>query len=1008
MRFLQEVINDRHFDEKSGPNFVNIVDRDAIFKSLNQEQQLETNKPIQTISLDSPKKITMAVRKDRESLDSVSSISSSSSFHSRSRSPDRETYHSRSEKEHGSFYRNPYAKARSRSPVYRKRSRSPKRTYKSDSPPLRTTLPNRGKPFSMNIQQRVKEKPIEKKLLPSPKELSQQASEIANERYKWEKYRCLVEIAVRNLEKIQKEYEKNPEKHPLYPEEWKKFWNKRYKELQADKKDPTKHDFKPEWIDFWTRRMKELYEEDVENKKEEIRTKLGLPDESEEKTDKLKEQYKIINKRSPPPSEDDDCILQEDEDSHRSSSRRRSRSRSLSYQSRRSREKMSPERKSHRDKSRYSPEEKRRRSRSRELYYEKEPPRREIYYEGPHRGAIPPSHYSETYEQWAARYYGPYRSRSSVYVRNAEPKHEEEKDNQPLTVVSVLRLLTALEDHLGSLGPKVVDLLAKALALEKVKANSADELLLNDDNCVIFETVKEKLKGQLIADVIESNKIYAVKKAIKNIAELIHMINEKNKNNKEEKYMNKVFDSGPSSSSSSVPKPVSNDVELSKADIAKKIADSLLAQGKTDVTTEQLEVLINAYMAMVNSAKDKPVSTANYLKEMEQSNSNDSMPPTTSRTIEPSSSKSSTEKKSLTFSSELEKSIEKTRDENIDTNHPLESLTDSDLQTLLQNFKDLSSEEQQHLISYLKKLESSDPERVEKLRKFVNLATNSDDESPSNKKNEEYDSDLGDMSSSIASRSALKSSLKFGKFLDDPEDRRKFLDSDDDEDYSFDDVVKAASKNLNDRQSQELRKNLPDTLCFDRIDDNSQNSTKSNSGNLQSNSGSNISISDTKNLIANLMGSLQKNVASRTPVPSQHSNSNQIPSLPTHGMTQEQMAYGNMGQNHIQTMQPFYMQTQPPPIQQSMHGMPPQNQDFNHLNQYQNPMYPSQNQQFNQHPMNFNDMFQGSMPPQHQPFNPNMENYSQNNNAPQRSGGYNNSKKNQKNPNTNLKYLGNY
>lgn len=28
-------------------------------------------------------------------------------------------------------------------------------------------------------------------------------------------------------------HEKNPEKHPLYPEEWKKFWNRRYKEIQA-------------------------------------------------------------------------------------------------------------------------------------------------------------------------------------------------------------------------------------------------------------------------------------------------------------------------------------------------------------------------------------------------------------------------------------------------------------------------------------------------------------------------------------------------------------------------------------------------------------------------------------------------------------------------------------------------------------------------------------------------------------------------------------------------------
>lgn len=35
-------------------------------------------------------------------------------------------------------------------------------------------------------------------------------------------------------------------------------------------------------------------------------------------------------------------------------------------------------------------------------------------------------------------------------------------------VLPILRLLVALEDHLGSLGPKVVDLLTEALKLEKV------------------------------------------------------------------------------------------------------------------------------------------------------------------------------------------------------------------------------------------------------------------------------------------------------------------------------------------------------------------------------------------------------------------------------------------------------------------------------------------------------------------------------------------------------------
>lgn len=47
------------------------------------------------------------------------------------------------------------------------------------------------------------------------------------------KCRCMVELAIPELEKKLKEHEKNPEKHPLYPEEWKKFWNRRYKELQT-------------------------------------------------------------------------------------------------------------------------------------------------------------------------------------------------------------------------------------------------------------------------------------------------------------------------------------------------------------------------------------------------------------------------------------------------------------------------------------------------------------------------------------------------------------------------------------------------------------------------------------------------------------------------------------------------------------------------------------------------------------------------------------------------------
>lgn len=45
----------------------------------------------------------------------------------------------------------------------------------------------------------------------------------------------MLQRAVTELEVKLKDYQKSPENHPLYPDEWRKFWNRRYKELQAGK-----------------------------------------------------------------------------------------------------------------------------------------------------------------------------------------------------------------------------------------------------------------------------------------------------------------------------------------------------------------------------------------------------------------------------------------------------------------------------------------------------------------------------------------------------------------------------------------------------------------------------------------------------------------------------------------------------------------------------------------------------------------------------------------------------
>lgn len=45
-------------------------------------------------------------------------------------------------------------------------------------------------------------------------------------------YKSKVEELEKTYLKISDYYEKNPEKHPQYQEEWKKFWNLKFKELK--------------------------------------------------------------------------------------------------------------------------------------------------------------------------------------------------------------------------------------------------------------------------------------------------------------------------------------------------------------------------------------------------------------------------------------------------------------------------------------------------------------------------------------------------------------------------------------------------------------------------------------------------------------------------------------------------------------------------------------------------------------------------------------------------------
>lgn len=366
------------------------------------------------------------------------------------------------------------------------------------------------------------------------------------------------------MDKVLEQHEKNPEKHPMYPEEWKKFWNRRYKELQAENKDPGKHDFKPEWIDFWNRRMKEMHDSEVKAKRDSIRKRLNLPEEPAPISFKIgsKRNESKEEKKIEVPSTSDEVIIIDDSKDEDSRDRKRS----------------------------HSPWETDTSDRSRERERERDRERVKIDY---------------SREYYKPRYREPLREPEYKRIPPPSPKYEETKEE--INIVAILRLLTALEEKLGSLGPRVIEMLSQALALEKAEANSAETLLDNDVNCVFFETVKEKLKGQLLAGMVEPSAEKTFKNCIQKIASILHFASERKKEN-EKKLQVK----------STEPVKIPGIGTIDKAAIAKQIAAALITQGKTDVTQAELEQLINAVVGMAQASQNsgKPVSTAAFIQQL--------------------------------------------------------------------------------------------------------------------------------------------------------------------------------------------------------------------------------------------------------------------------------------------------------------------------------------------------------------------------------------------------------
>lgn len=312
---------------------------------------------------------------------------------------------------------------------------------------------------------------------------------------------------MKNLTNSLQEYENYPEKHPMYPSEWKRYWTRRSNELESVGTDPLKYDFSAEWSKYWLRRLRELYDDEIATKKFEIRKTLNLSADYYPRS---------------------------------SSSSYNEPSSSFGYSEDTRMEKS-------RMKSQYS----------------------------------------------------------------TDQVKEDNVDDEPLTVISVLRLLAALEDLLGpTLGKKVLDLLSKAVHLEKLKANLADDVLMNEENSVLLDTVKEKLKGLMIAKIVNSQQINAVRRAIRNVESIVAVIDEKisvstlkddvQSNKSDMKMTNDKAWTDPQNSQMDCDRK-----DDSRSEISKQIATAFVIQ-KINISKERVDELTDNFISQSRESFETP------------------------------------------------------------------------------------------------------------------------------------------------------------------------------------------------------------------------------------------------------------------------------------------------------------------------------------------------------------------------------------------------------------------
>ncbi|XP_037043897.1 uncharacterized protein CG7065-like [Bradysia coprophila] len=340
---------------------------------------------------------------------------------------------------------------------------------------------------------------------------------------------------------------------------------------------------------------------------------------------------------------------------------------------------------------------------------------------------------------------------------SSDPAMDEE---EPITIISVLSLLSAFENYLGSLGPKMIELMTEAIAMETIGVNFSNQMLDDLNHCILFETTREKLKGLLSAGIVDENKTAAVKRTIRHMDVLIDEANARKRiGTTSSQNSNNRIDATDCSAAS----PAQNQSRDRYA-VAEKILVAMNEQGRSDISKVKLAQYVDQYESLANAKEcdDERRVKSEMGKLVDKSLANgkecDAERGVKSETgkvvgrshrqrnyVEPSKKTEPITDVSKNSSIIVDSTIPNTRMNNISLKtdpttddafkkkssafqaFPSTTLSDSNLTTLMKNFYILSDTEKQEVITNIREIERHEPERMQRLRnqmeidKFLNF-----------------------------------------------------------------------------------------------------------------------------------------------------------------------------------------------------------------------------------------------------------------------------------------------